>query len=57
MHDLSLLAFVDDLFRVIPLDDAEIDALNFFNNDTAQLNRSIRPNRYAQNESKAEITI
>ena len=53
--DLSLGMFVDDLLRLILLDDVS-KAVEESNEDTCKLDNSIVPWRYAQNRTKAEIT-
>ena len=52
--DLSLGMFIDDLLRLIALD-APSDGVRFSNLDATELDKSIRPWRYAQNRGKAEI--
>ena len=54
--DTSRGAFVDDLIRIIPLDQDE-DATIMSNFDTDQLDESILNWDYTQNKTKAEIVV
>ena len=49
--DLSIYTFVDDILRLIPLDD-DIDALLVSNADSVGLTRSLAMKSYLQNDDK-----
>ena len=52
--DLSAYAFVDDIFRILPLDHAS-EATIVSNYDSVVLTTSLDSKEYSQNKAKAEI--